>query len=62
MITIVIPTFNEIKNISTIVNQLLIIDFSSDIEIIVVDDNSSDGTADKVRELVHNDTILRVLE
>ena len=49
MITIVIPTFNEIKNISTIINQLLIIDFSSDIEIIIVDDNSSDGTADKVR-------------
>jgi len=31
MINIVITTFNEIKNISTIVNQLLIIDFSSDI-------------------------------
>ena len=53
MISIVIPTFNEIRNISEIINQLLILDFSSDIEIIIVDDNSSDGTADKVRELVH---------
>ena len=61
MITIVIPTFNEIRNISKIINQLLIIDFSSDIEIIVVDDNSSDGTADKVRELVHNDKRIRLL-
>jgi len=61
MITIVIPTFNEIRNISTIINQLLIIDFSSDIEIIIVDDNSSDGTADKVRELVHNDKRIRLI-
>ena len=57
MISIVIPTFNEIRNISEIINQLLIIDFSSDLEIIIVDDNSSDGTADIVRQLVHNDKI-----
>ena len=50
MISIVIPTFNEIRNISEIINQLLILDFSSDLEIIIVDDNSSDGTADKVRQ------------
>ena len=39
MISIVIPTFNEIRNISEIINQLLILDFSSDLEIIIVDDN-----------------------
>ena len=48
MISIVIPTFNEIRNISEIINQLLKLDFSSDLEIIIVDDNSSDGTADTV--------------
>ena len=48
MISIVIPTFNEIRNISEIINQLLILDLSSDLEIIIVDDNSSDGTADKL--------------
>ena len=61
MITIVIPTFNEIKNISTIINQLLIIDFSSDFDIIIVDDNSSDGTAEKVRDLVHSDKRIRLI-
>ena len=61
MISIVIPTFNEIRNISEIINQLLILDFSSDLEIIIVDDNSSDGTADKVRQLVHNDKRIRLI-
>ena len=61
MISIVIPTFNEIRNISEIINRLLVIDLSSDIEIIIVDDNSSDGTADKVRELVHNDKRIRLI-
>ena len=59
MISIVIPTFNEIRNISEIIKQLLVLQFSSDIEILIVDDNSSDGTADKVRELVHNDKRIR---
>ena len=61
MITIVIPTFNEIRNISEIINRLLVLDLSSDIEIIIVDDNSSDGTADKVRELVHNEKRIRLI-
>ena len=61
MISSVIPTFNEIRNISEIINQLLKLDFSSDLEIIIVDDNSSDGTADKVRQLVHNDKRIRLI-
>ena len=61
MISIVIPTFNEIRNISEIINQLLILDFSSDLEIIIVDDNSSDGTADKVRQLVRSDKRIRLI-
>jgi len=61
MISIVIPTFNEINNISVIINQLLVLDFSSDIEIIIVDDNSSDGTSDIVRKLVQIDKRIRLI-
>ena len=55
MISIVIPIFNEIRNISDKINQLLKIEFSSEIEIIIVVDNSIDRTAEKVREFVNND-------
>ena len=61
MISIVIPIFNEIRNISEIINQLLKIEFSSEIEIIIVDDNSIAGTADKVREFVNNDKRIRLI-
>lgn len=46
---IIIPTFNEIENIAGIVRSI----FSRRMifHILVVDDNSPDGTADKVREL-----------
>jgi len=46
---VIIPTFNEIENIEAIIEAV----FSQDktFGILVVDDNSPDGTADKVREL-----------
>ena len=56
MISIVIPTFNEIRNISEIINQLLSLDFLSDIEIIIVDDLSTDGTR-KILENINNPKI-----
>lgn len=46
---VIIPTFNEIENIEAIVNTVF--DLKKDFHILVVDDNSPDGTADNVREL-----------
>lgn len=49
---IVIPTYNEVLNIERIIKELFTKVFHDDeISILVVDDNSPDGTADKVREL-----------
>ena len=44
---IVIPTYNEKKNISILLNQL-IKRFKSSLNILVIDDNSPDGTANEV--------------
>ena len=41
-VLIIIPTFNEIENIENIIKDIYAID--SDLEILIVDDNSPDGT------------------
>jgi len=47
---IVIPTYNEKENISLLVEQIF--SLIPDINILVVDDNSPDGTAEAVSELM----------
>jgi dolichol-phosphate mannosyltransferase len=46
---IIIPTYNEIENIEKIITEAK--QNAQDISILVIDDNSPDGTAEKVREL-----------
>jgi len=47
-ILIIIPTFNEVENLPNLIPQVLSKD--ENINVLVVDDNSPDGTADYVRE------------
>jgi dolichol-phosphate mannosyltransferase len=46
---VIIPTFNEIENIEAIIDEVF--DLKKDFDILIVDDNSPDGTATKVIEL-----------
>ena len=46
---VVIPTYNEIENIESIVRAVF--SLAASFDILIVDDNSPDGTAQKVREL-----------
>jgi len=46
---IIIPTYNEIENIERMVRKVL--SFEKDFHLLIVDDNSPDGTAQKVKEL-----------
>lgn len=46
---VIIPTYNEIENIETIIRAVM--SLPKKFEILIVDDNSPDGTADKVIEL-----------
>ncbi|SFS35733.1 dolichol-phosphate mannosyltransferase [Zhouia amylolytica] len=46
---VIIPTYNEIENIEAIIKAVF--DLKQNYHVLIVDDNSPDGTADKVREL-----------
>lgn len=48
---VIIPTFNEKENIKSII--IAIFSLKKDFDILVVDDNSPDGTADIVKDLMH---------
>ena len=56
---IIIPTYNELENISALIEQILGIVPNADV--LVVDDNSPDGTADDVMKLFGADARCSVL-
>ncbi len=46
---VIIPTYNEIDNISTMIDKVLALD-SCAFDLLIIDDGSPDGTADAVRQ------------
>ena len=46
---VIIPTYNEIENVEAITEAVFRL--KEPFDVLIVDDNSPDGTADKVREL-----------
>jgi glycosyltransferase involved in cell wall biosynthesis len=61
---LVIPTYNERENISKLLPMLNTVgqNVELDLTVIVVDDNSSDGTADVVREAMSRSPNLKLIE
>ena len=47
---VIIPTYNEIENISSIIKAVLL--KKENFHILIVDDKSPDGTAERVKELI----------
>jgi len=60
-LSVVLPTYNERQNIETIVNELLSLGDYFDLEILFVDDDSADGTAEEVRRLAHLHPAIRLI-
>jgi len=58
-IAIVIPTYNEAENLPKLVSALFTLPL--DLHVLVVDDNSPDGTGQVADELARGDSRLRVL-
>ena len=57
---IIIPTYNEIDNIEKLLEQVLA--KSETIEVLVIDDNSPDGTALRVKFMQSSEPRIHILE
>lgn len=57
---IVIPTYNEKDNIKRIIEAIFVV--KNDIDILVVDDNSPDGTGQLVRDMMSTNNRIHILE
>jgi dolichol-phosphate mannosyltransferase len=60
-VSIVLPTLNERANIQPLIESLRPLGEAYDLELIFVDDDSSDGTAELIRQLAHRDPSLRLI-
>jgi len=48
----VIPVYNEASTLAKVVNKALAVDFGWEVEIVIVDDGSTDGTPNVIRHLM----------
>jgi dolichol-phosphate mannosyltransferase len=60
-LTVVLPTFHERPNVAPICAELLPLQADYGLEILFVDDDSADGTADEVRRLAHEHQAIRLI-
>ena len=61
-LTVVVPTFNETANIAPLVERIAEALVGVDWEVIFVDDDSPDGTADTVRDVARGEPRVRCLQ
>ncbi len=57
---ILLPTYNESANVRRMINEILRQDL--DVEVLVVDDASPDGTSDLVRQMARSDRRIHLME
>ncbi|MCX5800930.1 MAG: polyprenol monophosphomannose synthase [Candidatus Eisenbacteria bacterium] len=56
---VIVPTYNERENVKTLIPQVLAL--PGDIEMLIVDDNSPDSTADVVSDMAKKDSRIHLL-
>lgn len=60
LVSVIIPSYNSAKHISETIKSVLV-QTMGDLEVLVVDDASSDGTVDIARELSRHDSRVRLM-
>lgn len=61
LLSIIVPVYNEVATVRAVVDRLLSIDLPLAREILVVDDGSTDGTPEVLRDIVRDGTRITVL-
>lgn len=61
MISVIIPTYNRAEYISETISSVVNQDYNGEIEIIVIDDGSTDGTASLLKEIQLNVPFMKVI-
>jgi len=59
-VLVISPTYNEKKNISELINRIF--EISHQIDLLIIDDNSPDGTADIVRNIMNENDHIYLME
>ena len=59
---IITPTYNENANISTLISKIRNIDTEINLDILIIDDASPDGTALTIKKIMPNDTNLHLIQ
>ncbi len=60
-IVVMIPTYNEAENIQVLIREILALPAADDLHVLVVDDDSPDGTAELVQAMAGDDPRAHVL-
>jgi len=58
---IIIPTYNENQNISILIGKIRDLKSEINLEILIIDDGSPDGTAQSVKKIQNNDSQLHLI-
>jgi len=59
---IITPTYNENANISTLISKIRDIETEANLDILIIDDNSPDGTGLTIKNIMSNDSNLHLIE
>jgi glycosyltransferase involved in cell wall biosynthesis len=62
LLSIIVPVYNEVRTVRAVIDRLVSIDLPVEREILVVDDGSTDGTREVLRDIVGSGARIQVFE